>query len=330
MVGLALTRVASAPPPTSVGVVRADADRSVAGAAWLWVLDHVRDVEGPWLPESVVDGWEDAGPEEDRDSLYAGIAGLGPVLAEIAQSRRLSEIERALATRITERLSAMALMRLEPSLYDGLAGDATALRMRSPGHVPEALRRLIGLMTSDGWATTARLDAPTAYLSDVVMGTAGVVMAATWLGGEEAETIALNGGEALLRAGDRTAAGLDWGWWPGAPSRGPNYSHGTAGIRGARALAGAELLPRHRGHRECARRRGSELRAGRLRAGGRPRSAASPQRGVVGGWRLRRAAHDPAPPARGRAGHLHLVPRSDGDVAPVRFPGSRRRHRGRR
>src|SRR4051794_7254405 len=239
MVGLALTRVASAPPTTSVGVVRTDAYRSVAEAAWLWVLDHVRDVEGPWLPESVVDGWEDAGPEEDRDSLYAGIAGLVPVLAEIAQSRRLSEIERALATRITERLSAMASMRLEPSLYDGLAGDATALRMLSPVHVPVALRRLIDLMTSDGWATTARLDAPTAYLSDVVMGTAGVVMAATWLGGEEAETIALNGGEALLRAGDTTAAGLDWGWWPGAPSRGPNYAHGTAGVASALAVAGA-------------------------------------------------------------------------------------------
>src|SRR3954453_9162449 len=217
MVGLALTRVASAPPPTSVGVVRADADRSVAGAAWLWVLDHVRVVDGPWLPESVVDGWQDAGPTEDRDSLYAGIAGMVPVLAEIAQARRLSEIERGLATRITERLTAMAATRLEPSLYDGLAGDATALRMLSPIHVPIALRRLTELMTPDGWATTASSDAlllhgvgahaSTTYFTDVVMGTAGVVMAATWLGGEQAEGIALTGIEALLRAGDVTEAG---------------------------------------------------------------------------------------------------------------------------
>jgi hypothetical protein len=66
-----------------------------------------------------------------------------------------------------------------------------------------------------------------------------VVMAATWLGGEQAERIALTGSDALLRAGDATAAGLDWGWWPGAPSRGPNYSHGTAGIASALAVAGA-------------------------------------------------------------------------------------------
>ena len=71
------------------------------------------------------------------------------------------------------------------------------------------------------------------------MGTAGVVMAVIWVGGDEAESIALTGCEALLKAADRTEAGLDWGSWPGAPSRGPNYSHGTAGIASALAVAGA-------------------------------------------------------------------------------------------
>ena len=33
-----------------------DAYREVGEAAWLWVLDHVREVDGPWLPESVADG----------------------------------------------------------------------------------------------------------------------------------------------------------------------------------------------------------------------------------------------------------------------------------
>jgi hypothetical protein len=222
-----------------VGVVTGDAYRTVAEAAWLWVLDHVGEVEGPWLPESVVDGWEGASPPEGRDSLYAGIAGLAPVLAEIAQYRGLSQSESGLAARITARLSTMAARRVEPSLYDGLAGDATALRMLSPMHVPVALRRLEELMTPQGWATTAGSYAPVDFLTDVVMGTAGVVMTATWLGGEHAEAIALTGCEALLRAGDATPAGLDWGSWPGAPSRGPNYAHGTAGVASALAVAGA-------------------------------------------------------------------------------------------
>ena len=205
----------------------------------MWVLDHVREVGGPWLPESVTDGWQDEGPAGGRDSLYAGIAGLAPVLAEIAQSRPLTDAERQLAMRIAERLSAMTATRAEASLYDGLAGDATALRMLAPVHVPVVLHRLAELMTPDGWVTTLGGGAPEQCLTDVVMGTAGVVMAATWVGGEDAESIALTGCEALLRAGDRTAAGLDWGSWPGAPSRAPNYSHGTAGVASALAVAGA-------------------------------------------------------------------------------------------
>jgi len=213
--------------------------REVAEAAWSWVLDHVREFEGAWLPESVTDGWEDAGPTPDRDCLYAGIAGLAPVLAEIAQTRPLTDDESQLAVRIVERLWATAATRMEASLYDGLAGDATALRMLAPGRVGVVVHRLAELLTPDGWVTTLMGNSPEQFLTDVVMGTAGVVMAVTWVGGEEAESIALAGCEALLRAADCTPAGLDWGPWPGAPSRAPNYSHGTAGIASALAVAGA-------------------------------------------------------------------------------------------
>ena len=68
-----------------------------------------------------------------------------------------------------------------------------------------------------------------------------MVLAAIWAGGEHAEAIAATGGESLLRAADQTEAGLDWGMLPGSPSRGPNYSHGTAGIAAALAIAGAAL-----------------------------------------------------------------------------------------
>ncbi|WP_346185362.1 lanthionine synthetase LanC family protein [Streptomyces osmaniensis] len=223
--------------------MRSDVYRDVGEAAWSWVLDHVREAEGPWLVQAVVEGGpETVSPPQDRDSLYSGIAGLAPVLAEIAQYRELSAREAALATGIVTRLSAQAGQRTEPSLYDGLAGDATALRLLAPGEEAVALRRLAALATGDGWKTTLDFepgsDAP---LTDVIMGTAGVVMTAVWAKSEFAEAIATAGGEALLRAADRTEAGLDWGMTPGRPSRAPNYSHGTAGIAAALAVAGTAL-----------------------------------------------------------------------------------------
>ena len=45
----------------------------------------------------------------------------------------------------------------EPSLYDGLAGDATALKLLAPGSELVALRRLVDLMTPAGWNTTFQI-----------------------------------------------------------------------------------------------------------------------------------------------------------------------------
>ncbi|MGW7545337.1 lanthionine synthetase LanC family protein [Streptomyces sp. NPDC054770] len=217
--------------------------RELGEAAWTWVLGQVREDEGPWLPESVSE--EDPGelaPAEDRDSLYSGIAGLAPVLAEIARYRALSGPEQALAAGIVSRLSAQALVVTEPSLYIGLAGHATALRLLAPGSEAVVLRRLAELATPEGWRTTTTFvpdsDAP---LTDIIMGVAGVVMTAVWAGGEHAEPIATTGGEALLRMADRTEAGLDWGISPSTQSRYPNYSHGAAGVGAALAVAGAAV-----------------------------------------------------------------------------------------
>lgn len=219
-----------------------EAYKELGEAAWSWVLDQVREDEGPWFPETVSGDGRDMTPAKDRDSLYSGIAGLAPVLAEIAQHRELSDRERTLSDGIVARLSAEARGRVEPSLYDGLAGDATALKLLAPGEEAIALRRLDELTTSDGWKTTTEFepgsDAP---LNDIIMGTAGVVMTAVWAKGEFADAIATTGGEALLRTADRTEAGLDWGIAPSTPSRAPNYSHGTAGVAAALAVAGASL-----------------------------------------------------------------------------------------
>ena len=80
-----------------------------------------------------------------------------------------------------------------------------------------------------------------APVTDLVLGSAGVVLAAIWAGGEHARGIAATGGQALLDAADQTEAGLDWAMLPGWPSRMPNYSHGTAGVAAALAVAGAAL-----------------------------------------------------------------------------------------
>ena len=134
-----------------------EAYRELGEAAWSWVLGQVRGADGPWLPEVVPEGEPPQAPAADRDSLYAGIAGLAPVLAEISRSRALSEPEQALATGIVARLTALVPVKVEPSLYDGLAGDAMALRLLAPGSEQIALQRLADLMTPAGWETTSDL-----------------------------------------------------------------------------------------------------------------------------------------------------------------------------
>ncbi|HET9896314.1 MAG TPA: lanthionine synthetase LanC family protein [Streptosporangiaceae bacterium] len=216
--------------------------RELGEAAWAWVMGEVRGDEGPWLPEVVTDDGPAGGPAADRDSLYAGIGGLAPVLAEIGQYRALTDAEEALASAIAERIVRLVPARLEPSLYDGLGGDVMALRMLAPGSEQTAIARLAELMTPAGWNTTLRIKPDSvAPVTDVLSGGAGVVMAAIWAGGEHAASIAGTGGEALLRAADQAGDNLDWVTVPGSVSRTPNFSHGTAGVAAALAVAGAAL-----------------------------------------------------------------------------------------
>jgi hypothetical protein len=190
--------------------------RELGEAAWAWVLRQVQDDNGPWLPEEVADDGPPAGPGADRDSVYAGIGGLPLVLAEISQSRALSGAEQALTAGIAARLAATAPGRADSSLYLGLGGDVTALRLLAPGAEQVALARLAALMTPAGWNTPPGMETGSAMpANDLVLGTAGVVLAAIWAGGEHARAIAVTGGEALLRAANDTADGLDWEMLPG-------------------------------------------------------------------------------------------------------------------
>ena len=216
--------------------------RELGEAAWSWVLGQVRGDDGPWLPETVPEEDGPVAPAEDRDSFYLGIGGLAPALAELRRHRALTDEELALEHGIVERLSAQAALRTQPSLYDGLAGDAVALRLLDPGSETVALARLVELMTPAGWNSRVPVDGGTKVpQNDLVGGTAGIVLAAVWAGGEEARTIATTGGEALVAVADTTEAGLDWAMVRDWPGRMPNYSHGTAGIATALAVAGQAL-----------------------------------------------------------------------------------------
>jgi hypothetical protein len=217
-------------------VAAAETYRELGEAAWSWVLGQVRDQDGPWLPDAVSDEPAD-GPPGDRDSLYAGIAGLAPALAEVGQYRALTAAERALADRIVARLSAEVPARTEACLYDGLAGDVAALRLLAPGRERAALDRLAEVRTPAGWESTLDVESDWqgAY-SDVVLGAAGVVMAAAWVG--DTGPVLTTGVDALLAAAERTDAGLDWRMRPGYRSSNPNFSHGTAGVAAALAVAG--------------------------------------------------------------------------------------------
>jgi hypothetical protein len=223
------------------------------------------------LPDVVSDDAPE--PAYDRDSLYCGIAGIAPVLAEIRRHRVLTEAESALVEGIVDRLARQADVRTEASLYDGLGGDLTALRLLAPGREWVALRRLAELRTPTGWVTTQDLGPqPRIALTDVVCGNAGVVLAAAWVGDDAVGTgtagdIMRTGGEALLRVAEPTAGGLDWRMWPGYRSSSPNFSHGTAGVAAALAVAGHRL---GRADFVAAAQRGAEhlLAVGSLDGGG--------------------------------------------------------------
>ena len=246
--------------------------RELGEAAWAWVLRQVREDGGPWLPEVVAEDGRPTVPGVDRDSLYAGIGGLAPVLAEIRQCRAVSDAEQALAAGVAARLSVTAGTRTDASLYTGLGGDVTALKLLAPGSERIALGRLADLMTPSGWNTPPETGTgAVAPVTDLVLGTAGVVLAAVWADGEHARDIAATGGEALLEAADQTKDGLDWAMLPGWPSRMPNYSHGTAGIATALAIAGVALnrddfIAAARQGADAARAAGSSLTAGHAEA----------------------------------------------------------------
>ncbi len=229
-----------------------------AEAAWRWLLDQVRDDDGPWLPTSVpVDSAGDRVPADVqpgpfRDGMHEGIGSLAHVLAEIRATRPWTEEESALADGIGERLRGRLATTTDATYFDGLPSDIGVLLALGQEGAGKAVGRLLELATPDGWAQSA-VGAPRysddARLNDLTSGTAGVLLAAVWAARHHvpgAGELASDAAGVLLGEAEPTLTGLTWLYVPRRfhldhrPEM-PNFSHGLAGIAAALAVAGAEL-----------------------------------------------------------------------------------------
>jgi Lanthionine synthetase C-like protein len=216
-----------------------------AERSWAWVMQQVHwDADGPWVSERVPDP-ADSPAGDVRDTLYDGMAGLALTLGEIRLTRAWTRPEALLAEAIVTRLARACRTRTEASLYLGTAGDLTAIAILDPGAGAAGLAtaRLAETATAAGWPSVQLAELGHPPLNDLLLGNAGVVLAAAWLGGPAADEVAAAGAEALVAAADSRAGGLDWpvaGAGYDGP-RVPNYAHGTTGIATALAIAGYRL-----------------------------------------------------------------------------------------
>ncbi len=210
--------------------------RSVGESAWSWVLGQLREQDGVWLPEWVRDG-EAPAADPDRDSLYCGVAGLAPVLREIEATRGLTNDEDGLSAAIVQRLDQVSRTATDASLYFGLAGHATAMQMLG-ADAGASLTRLLDLVDERGWPTP---DDDQPYINDVISGTAGIVMTGIWFATDVGDDIARVGADRLLAEARVVGDGLSWTMTDSYPGIMPNFSHGTAGVAAALAVAGDRL-----------------------------------------------------------------------------------------
>jgi Lanthionine synthetase C-like protein len=226
--------------------------RDVADASWRWVLDQVRWDDGPWIPACVPAASEE--PPWDRDSMHSGVGGLALALAEIDALRPWTDEESALADGIAQRLTRQVPGMTDASYFDGLVSAIGTFTALGVGGAEAAVARLIALATPDGWAQTT-IEGPRyqpgARVTDLTLGTAGVLLGATWAhnnGIARAAELADQAAAVLLAESEVRGEGLDWAFVPARflidgeeDVRMPNLSHGLAGIATALALAGAEF-----------------------------------------------------------------------------------------
>lgn len=218
--------------------------REVAEAAWRWVLSQLRWDDGPQLADC---------PEPQyRNGFHSGIGGLAYVLAEIRLSREWTAEEKRLAEAITERVTSGTATETDYTFFDGLVSTIGVLTVLGAAGVADAVHRLHTLATPTGWPQTHYVPPrflPDARVTDVVLGTAGVLLSAVWAhrsgvpGARELGEVAAG---VLIDEAETVPTGVNWQMVPARyrtePGRElPNFSHGLAGVATALALAGAEF-----------------------------------------------------------------------------------------
>ena len=275
---------------------------------------QVRWDDGPWIP---VHGDERPGagaPRRDAQRCRGARSRARRAAPGEALDRGRAG---ARATGSPVRLRRASRPRPTRPSSSGCPAPSAALRALGL-EAPEATDRLRGARRRRRLAAAPRRGAEPedrSALNDLTLGAAGVLLAGLW-GGDHA--VAHRAADVLLRRASERPAGLSWTMDADAdrlvPRRAemPNFSHGTAGVAAALAVAGHVL--------------------GRPAVdGGRP--ARSGVRRVAGGPGRRGARRAPLRPARGlRRGraHLELVPRAGRDLAPLRRARPRGGGTGRR
>lgn len=212
--------------------------QEIADAAWRWVLAQVRSADGLSIPESP---GVPVNPDY-RDGMHSGIGGLAYVLAEIRLSRPWTDEEARLASGIAAQVGAGVPGATDYNFFDGLVSAVGVLTALAADPAP-AVARLRALATPDGWPQTAFEPPdfrPGTRVTDVVLGTAGILLAAVWTDARELGALAA---DVLLAEAEEMPTGLDWAFIPARfrtdeVVRLPNFSHGVAGIATALAVAG--------------------------------------------------------------------------------------------
>jgi lantibiotic modifying enzyme len=248
--GLVAARGRAAPVPTALTgacndravTTRAEQFVELGEQGWRWVLEQVRwDDQGPWVP---------VGFDSDAyldDSMYDGVGGLAYVLAELRLLRAWTDEEQRLADGIAARLRAAIPTRTDPSWCAGLAGDIGVLEALDAPGSETAFSRLLELRRPDGWGSdVAPWLVEGSTLTDVIAGTAGILLSALRVGSKDGMAVAHHAADVLLAEAEPTEHGLQWlmaprRWWNEPVAVTPNFSHGTAGVATALALAGRTL-----------------------------------------------------------------------------------------
>ena len=228
--------------------------RSLADAAWRWVLDQVREEDGPWIPGS---GTTAEAPEilavpADRDGMHSGVGGLAHVLAEIRLVRPWTTEEQSLADAIADRVRNGIPDQADCTYFDGLVSAIGVLTALDAPGIETAVARLAALATPDGWPQIVigpPRFLPDARINDLTLGTAGVLLSALWLrrfGVAGARRLAEQVAGVLMAEAEPLPTGTSWSFVPRRFCTGPypampNLSHGIAGIGATLALAGSEL-----------------------------------------------------------------------------------------